>query len=102
LTDPVPFGHALDAALQRLGIADLDVLMELDRAWDEIAGSPWSGVSRPVVLRRGELVVEAGSGPAAGLLRYAVGDLHRRLDGRFGPGVVAAITVRVTFPGGAG
>ena len=68
--------------------------MDLEEHWDEVAGAPWVGISRPVVLRDGELVVEADVGPAAGLLRYAVGDLHRRLDSRLGPGMVDRIAVR--------
>ncbi len=95
MTDPVRFDAALANVLRRLGMAPVEVLVDLGEHWDEIAGAPWVGVSRPVVLRDGELVVEAMSGPAAGLLRYAVGDLHRRLDSRLGPGIVDRIAVRL-------
>jgi hypothetical protein len=94
VNEPVRFDAALAEALLRLGIAPIEVLMDLEEHWDEVAGAPWVGISRPVVLRDGELVVEATSGPAAGLLRYAVGDLHRRLDSRLGPGIVDRIAVR--------
>jgi hypothetical protein len=95
VTDPVRFDAALADVLHRLGMAPVEVLVDLEEHWDEIAGEPWVGASRPVVLRDGELVVEAVSGPAAGLLRYAVGELHRRLDTRLGPGTVDRVTVRL-------
>jgi hypothetical protein len=95
VTEPVRFDAALADALRRLGIAPIEVIVDLEEHWDEVAGPPWVGISRPVVLRDGELVVEAVSGPAVGLLRYAVGDLHRRLDSRLGPGMVDRIAVRL-------
>ena len=95
MSEPVRFDAALADVLRRLGMAPVEVLVDLEEHWDEIAGDPWVGVSRPVVLRDGELVVEATSAPAAGLLRYAVGDLHRRLDSRLGPGIVDRIAVRL-------
>ncbi len=88
-----PVSRLMTQALQRLGVADLEVLVDLAEHWDEVAGAPWAGQSRPVVLRHGELVVEAAAGPGAGLLRYAVGDLLRRLDERFP--TVDVETVRV-------
>ena len=66
MREPVRFDAALADVLRRLGMAPVEVLVDLEEHWDEIAGDPWVGVSRPVVLRDGELVVEAMSGPAAG------------------------------------
>lgn len=95
-----PIGTSLGATLEGLGVASLDVLVTLFDEWDRVAGEPWAGKSTPLILRRGELIVEAESGPAVGLLRYAVGELLRRLDDRLGPGIVESVRVRAAPRGG--
>ena len=86
MNEPVRFDAALAEALPGWGSPPSRCWWTSRSTGTRSPGAPWVGISRPVVLRDGELVVEATSGPAAGLLRYAVGDLHRRLDSRLGPG----------------
>jgi hypothetical protein len=71
-------------------------MVVIKERWNELAGEPWASQSWPLYIRQKELVVEA-PGPLLGLLRYAVGDLMRRLDDGVGPGLVE--TVRVVSMG---
>lgn len=87
-------GALLRSALGSMGLERVDLTLSLMRDWDEIAGSPWAGASTPLVVKDGELTVEAASATAVRFLRYSIGDLMRRLDDRFGEGVVIAVTVR--------
>jgi hypothetical protein len=93
-------GGLLAKALQNLGIERLDVMLSLVGDWEEIAPEPWRTQAKPLLLKDGELLVEATSPQTVSLLRYAVGDLLRSLDTRFGEGVVG--TVRVQSPPPAG
>jgi hypothetical protein len=88
------FGALLRTTLSGLGLERIDLTLTLLEEWDEIAGKPWAGASSPVVVKDGELIVEAGSPTAVRFLRYSTGDLLRRLDERFGEGAVRAVTVR--------
>ncbi len=87
-------GALLRAALGSMGLDRIELSLTLMEEWDEIAGSPWAGASTPLVVKDGELIAEAGSGAAVRFLRYAVGDLSRRLDERFGEGVINNVVVR--------
>jgi len=89
-------GGLIAEALQNLGIKRLDVMLKLVDEWETLAPEPWCSHSSPLLLKGGELLVEARSPEAVRLLRYAVGDLIRALDGQFGEGAVA--TVRVQAP----
>lgn len=70
--------------LGRLGLRDVDVMLRLRDEWDELAGAPWAGVSQPLGLQGGELVVEAAVPGLVGTLRYGeqalVGTLSAALD----------------------
>ncbi len=94
MNDLHSIGALLRAALGRMGLDRVDLTLKLIEEWNEVAGSPWAGASNPVVVKDGELVVEATSPGAVRFLRYSVGDLMRRLDERFGEGAVTAVTVR--------
>lgn len=93
MTGPVPLSDGIEAFLARYGLPTPEVSQVIFERWDEV-GSPWSDQARPVVLRGGELVVEALAPSMVSVLRYAVGNLHRALDERLGPGVVTSVTVR--------
>ncbi|MDH5373257.1 MAG: DUF721 domain-containing protein [Acidimicrobiia bacterium] len=84
----------LRSALSALGLERIDLTLTLMSEWDEIAGEPWAGSSNPLVVKDGELTVEAASPTAVRFLRYSTGDLLRRLDERFGEGIVQVVTVR--------
>jgi hypothetical protein len=93
---PEPLERLLEGLLHKLGLPSPSVSRSLDEGWDEMAGRPWTGQTRPLFIRGGELVVESISPALVGLLRYATGDLMRRLDEQLGEGVVD--TVRVVGP----
>jgi hypothetical protein len=93
---PEPLERLLEGLLHKLGLPSPSVSRSLDEGWDEMAGPPWTGQTRPLFIRGGELVVEAISPALVCLLRYATGDLMRRLDEQLGEGVVD--TVRVVGP----
>ncbi|MDF1596677.1 MAG: DUF721 domain-containing protein [Acidimicrobiia bacterium] len=94
MNDLHSIGALLRSALGAMGLEQVDLTLSLMQDWDEIAGSPWAGASNPLVIKDGVLIVEAASSTAVRFLRYSVGDLMRRLDERFGEGVVNAVTVR--------
>ena len=79
--------------LRKLGVADLSVMTTLTDDWDLVAGSPWAGASRPLIIRHGELVVEANSPAAVRMLRYAAESLAKRLSDQFGAGVIDSVRV---------
>ena len=81
-------------ALQKLGIERLDVTLVLFDEWATLVPEPWSSQAVPLLLKGGEVLVEARSPQVVSLLRYAVGDLLRTLDQRFGEGVVGSVKVQ--------
>lgn len=97
MSQPEKLESLLESVLARFGLPPPSLSHSLADDWDELAGGPWSGHTRPLFIRERELVVEAGSPALVGVLRYAVGDLMRRLDERLGPDVVESI--RVVGPG---
>jgi hypothetical protein len=90
---PEPLEGLLEGLLAKLGLPSPSVSSTLEEGWDAMAGAPWSGQTRPLFIREGELLVEAVSPALVGLLRYAVGDLMKRLDGHLGEGVVESVRV---------
>jgi hypothetical protein len=96
--------EAMDAllvtALRNLGIERFDVVLQLIAEWETLTPEPWCSQSSPVLLKDGELVVEAQSTQVVSLLRYAVGDLLRTLDERFGEGAVGSVRVQSPPPSG--
>ena len=98
-TEPEPIRDVLDQVLRDLGVGrPLDVA-QLVGDWDQVAGEPWAGRSRPVSLDGSELVVEAFDGATASLLRYQVAGLVGRLAAVLGEGLVASVRGRVAPPG---
>lgn len=97
---PASKPEALETVLARLlgslGLPSPELLPRMRASWDSLAGPPWAGQSVPVFVRRGELVIQATAPQLVSILRYATGDLLRRLDEEFGPGRIE--TVRVVGP----
>lgn len=89
-------GGPLRHALRRLGLTDVEQFMRLANHWDDVAGPPWAGATQPLMLQDGQLIVEAAQLAAVRMLRYATGDLQRRLDDFLGVGEVK--TIRVIGP----
>ena len=92
-------GGLINKALRNLGIEHLEVMMTLIDEWEGVAPEPWCSHATPLLLKDGELLVEADSPQAVRLLRYAIGGLLKALDERFGGGVIGSIRVQPPTPG---
>lgn len=95
-------GGLLGRAFGQWGLDRFDVVLALYQEWEDIAPEPWRSHAHPVLLHSGELTVEAASPGGVSLLRYAVGDLLRVLDARFGEGVIGTVRVQAPRPGRPG
>ena len=86
-------GDLLGPMLTKIGVAELSVLNELSERWDELAGPPWAGNSKPQVIQHAELVVAADSAAGVRVMRYATESLAKRLSTHFGQEVVSSVRV---------
>jgi hypothetical protein len=93
MSQPVALEDLLESVLARFGLPAPSISRSLGDRWDDLAGEPWAGHTRPLFIRERELVVEAASPALVGMLRYAVGDLMRRLDDQLGANVVDSVRV---------
>lgn len=93
MRDPKPLGEVLRTLMERYRLSDPDTWTRLVAEWDDLTGHPWSGRSRPAALKGGELVVEADTAAAVGILRYGVSALVERLGEELGPDVVRSVRV---------
>jgi len=91
------FSESVDEMFARLGLPDPMVMAALSSEWDDLAGAPWSGRSKPLYIRGSTLVVEASSGSMVAFLRYGESSLLGRLATRLGEGVVTSVDI--TLPG---
>jgi hypothetical protein len=87
------FESSLGDVFRKMGLPDPVVMSQLVDEWDQLAGNPWVGRSRPVVIRGKTLVVEASSPSMVAFLRYGAAQLVASLKTRFGEGVVDQIEV---------
>lgn len=92
---PEAVGALLDGLLAKVTTPGGRVMVELAGHWEQIAGRPWAGVSRPVGLRSGVLLIEVADGGAATVLRFQQGALQQRLNRRFGDDTVVDVKLRV-------
>ena len=92
--DLTSFRRSLDDMFRRLGLPDPVVMSQLIEGWDELAGNPWNGRSKPLMIEGKTLIVEASSPSLVAFLRYGSADLIARLGQRFGAGVIEKIEVR--------
>lgn len=74
-------------------------MLRLRDNWDELAGPPWAGVSQPLGLQGGELLVEAAVPGLVATLRYAERALVATLAEALGTDAVKV--VRVVPPRGS-
>ena len=91
--DLEPFADGLDEMFVKLGLADPRVMSAILEEWSDLAGAPWAGNSRPVVVRGKTLVVEANAPSRVAFLRYGVTTLLEALSARFGEGVITGVEV---------
>lgn len=88
------FSDSLDDMFKRLGLPDPVVMATLSSEWEELAGAPWSGRSKPLYIKGSTLVVEASSGSIIAFLRYGESGLLETLSKRFGEGAITAVDIR--------
>lgn len=89
------FSESMDDMFARLGLPDPMVMVAVSSEWEQLAGPPWSGRSRPLYIRSRTLVVEASSASMVAFLRYGEASLLERLGERFGDGVIETIDIEV-------
>jgi predicted nucleic acid-binding Zn ribbon protein len=92
------FAESLDDMFARLGLPDPMVMAAVSSEWDQLAGPPWSGRSRPLYVRSKTLVVEASSASMVAFLRYGESALLEKLRTRFGVGVIETVDIKVPGP----
>ena len=88
------FSDSVDEMFKRLGLPDPVVMAALSSEWDQLAGPPWAGRSKPLYIRGTTLVVEASSGSMVAFLRYGESTLLATLAERFGRDTVRAVDIR--------
>ncbi len=87
------FESSLGDVFRKMGLPDPVLMSQLIDEWDDLAGTPWVGRSRPVVIKGRTLVVEASAPSMVAFLRYGATQLVETLSGRFGEGVVDQVEV---------
>lgn len=88
------FSESMDEMFARLGLPDPVVMAGVSEEWDDLAGAPWSGRSRPLYMKGKTLVVEAVSPSMIAFLKYGEADLLVSLSKRFGEGAVEAVEIK--------
>jgi hypothetical protein len=66
----------------------------LSSEWDDLAGTPWTGRSRPLYIKGRTLVVEASSASMVAFLKYGESGLLESLSTRFGEGIIDSVDIR--------
>jgi hypothetical protein len=88
------FSESVNDMFAKLGLPDPVVMAAVSSEWDELAGAPWSGRSRPLYIKGTTLVVEASSASMVAFLRYGESSLMEKLEDRFGRGTIATVDIR--------
>lgn len=88
------FSESVDEMFTRLGLPDPVLMAGVSSEWDELAGAPWAGRSKPLFIKGKTLVVEAVSPSMVAFLRYAESSLLERLAERFGEGVIESVDIK--------
>jgi hypothetical protein len=92
------FSDSLDDMFARLGLPDPMVMAGISSEWDDLAGPPWSGRSKPLYIQSKTLVVEAASPSMVAFLRYGETSLIEKLAERFGKGTIEAVDIKSPGP----
>lgn len=92
--DLTSFQTSIEEMFRKLGLSDPMALARLTGAWDELAGTPWAGRSKPLFIQGKTLVVEAAAPSMVAFLRYGSATLVTALNDVLGPGVIDRIEVR--------
>ena len=92
--DLTPFRTSLEEMFRKMGLSDPVAMSRLTAGWDELAGSPWSGRSKPLYIQGKTLVVEASAPSMVAFLRYGSASLVSSLGQALGEGIIEKIEVR--------
>ena len=93
-------GELVDGVVASLGGREgLGTSALLFAEWSDIAGPDWAQAT-PIRVSEGVLTVAVADGITATTLRYETAELIARVERRFGPGVVAAVRLKVARPRG--
>lgn len=85
---------SVDDMFKKMGLPDPVVMAALSSEWDELAGTPWTGRSRPLYIKGRTLVVEASSASMVAFLKYGETGLLESLSTRFGEGTIDSVDIR--------
>ncbi len=85
---------SLREVFRKMGLPDPMVMTRIMEDWDSVAGDPWAGRSKPIIVRGDTLIVEASAPSLVAFLRYAVNDLKESLETVIGKGIIERIEVR--------
>jgi hypothetical protein len=88
------FSESVDDMFSRLGLPNPEVMVAISDEWDQLAGAPWTGRSRPLYIKGTTLVVEASSASMVAFLRYGEASLLESLENRLGAGKIDRVEVR--------
>lgn len=91
--DMEPFSESLDDVFSRLGLPDPVLISQISEEWDELAGKPWVGRSKPLYVRGKTLIVEASAPSMIAFLRYGESALLDALKERFGSDQIEAVEI---------
>jgi hypothetical protein len=92
--DMASFESTLSDMFRRMGLPEPGVSAKVFDDWDGVAGDPWAGRSKPLVIQGTTLVVEVSTPSQVAFLKYAVSDLLETLESRVGKGIIEHIEVR--------
>jgi len=88
------FESSVGDLFRKIGLPDPLVMSQITDDWDSVAGEPWAGRSRPIIIKGSTLIVEASTPSLVAFLRYAVSDLEEKLETLVGKGIIDHIEVR--------
>jgi predicted nucleic acid-binding Zn ribbon protein len=93
--EPKSVQALLQAQLGKMGLSERVIEDQLTAAWESIVGPSNAALSRPVSLRKGELVVAVAQ-PALKYTfeRFHAGEILGRLQERFGAETVRSLRFR--------
>lgn len=94
MNEPRPLGDLVRSLLTRLGLANLETWQRIQEEWEELAGDPWAGRSKPRSLQDGVLVVESSTPAGVSILKYGVASLQSSLNRELGEGVIREVRVK--------
>lgn len=97
---PARISEALDRVLAGLGAPPATTLEVVERAWPDLVGPAAAQALRPVAVRDGVLVVQAGDPVWTGQARWLEAAVVEGLAPLLGPGVVTALRARTAGPEG--